>query len=98
MITLGSFALYLAFTLVVYTLAASVIGIVKGRERLQISAYRATVSTCVLVSVAVGVLWYKLFTDDFTLMSVAAHSNRALPWFYKLTALWSGQEGSLLFW
>ncbi|MSO20080.1 MAG: heme lyase CcmF/NrfE family subunit [Acidobacteria bacterium] len=98
MITLGSFALYLAFVLVLYTLAASVIGIVKGRERLQISAYRATLSTCVLVSVAVGVLWYKLFSDDFTLMSVAAHSNRTLPWFYKLTALWSGQEGSLLFW
>ncbi len=98
MITLGSFSLYLAFALVVYALAASIIGILKGRERLQISAYRATLSTCVLVSVAVGVLWYKLFSDDFTLMSVAAHSNRSLPWFYKLTALWSGQEGSLLFW
>ena len=29
---------------------------------------------------------------------VAAHSNRALPLFYKFAALWSGQEGSLLFW
>jgi cytochrome c-type biogenesis protein CcmF len=29
---------------------------------------------------------------------VAAHSNRDLPYFYKLAALWSGQEGSLLFW
>ena len=29
---------------------------------------------------------------------VAAHSNRNLSPFYKFSALWSGQEGSLLFW
>ena len=39
-----------------------------------------------------------LFTDNFSLAYVAEHSNRALPLFYKFAALWSGQEGSLLFW
>ena len=29
---------------------------------------------------------------------VAAHSNRALPAYYKFAALWAGQEGSLLWW
>ncbi|MGH9414689.1 MAG: heme lyase CcmF/NrfE family subunit, partial [Terriglobales bacterium] len=29
---------------------------------------------------------------------IAEHSNRALPWFYKVAVVWSGQEGSLLFW
>jgi len=29
---------------------------------------------------------------------VVAHSNRDLSTFYKVAALWSGQEGSLLFW
>jgi cytochrome c-type biogenesis protein CcmF len=29
---------------------------------------------------------------------VVAHSNRDLSTFYKISALWSGQEGSLLFW
>ena len=29
---------------------------------------------------------------------VAAHSNRNLSPYYKFSALWSGQEGSLLFW
>ena len=29
---------------------------------------------------------------------VAAHSNRTLSPYYKFSALWSGQEGSLLFW
>ena len=27
-----------------------------------------------------------------------AHSNRTLSAFYKVAALWAGQEGSLLFW
>lgn len=98
MITLGSFSLYLALLLAGYTLLASIIGIARDRERLKFSAYRATLATCGMITVATGILWYKLFTDDFTLSAVAFHSNRDLPWFYKLTALWSGQEGSLLFW
>jgi cytochrome c-type biogenesis protein CcmF len=26
------------------------------------------------------------------------HSNRTLPLFFKFAAIWSGQQGSLLFW
>ena len=29
---------------------------------------------------------------------VVEHSNRTLPTFFKIAAIWSGQEGSLLFW
>jgi cytochrome c-type biogenesis protein CcmF len=52
----------------------------------------------VLVTLAVGTLEFFFFTDNFTMAYVAAHSNRALPAFYKFAALWAGQEGSLLFW
>jgi cytochrome c-type biogenesis protein CcmF len=51
-----------------------------------------------LVTLAVASLEYFFFTDNFTMAYVAEHSNRALPLFYKFAALWSGQEGSLLFW
>src|SRR6202035_5257300 len=34
----------------------------------------------------------------FSMAEVAAHSNRALPVYYKFAALWAGQEGSLLLW
>src|SRR3989304_4490683 len=94
----ASFALMLAFVLAVYALVASVLGIQRQKERLQYSAYRATVAIWVLVPVAVGYLVYAMMTNDFRLGAVAGHSNRALPWYYKITALWSGQEGSLLFW
>src|SRR5437764_381024 len=36
--------------------------------------------------------------NDFSLAYILHHTNRALPTPYKITALWSGQEGSLLFW
>ncbi|MBI4464391.1 MAG: cytochrome c biogenesis protein CcsA, partial [Acidobacteria bacterium] len=94
----ASFALLLAFVLAVYTFTASVLGALRRKERLQYSAYRATVAIFALVTFAAGSLVYALLTDDFRLVSVAGHSNRALPWFYKITALWSGQEGSLLLW
>ena len=95
---IASFALLLAFVLVVYAIVASVAGVLLRKERLQYSAYRATAAIWGLVTVATGCLVYALLTDDFRLASVAGHTNRALPWFYKITALWSGQEGSLLFW
>jgi len=34
----------------------------------------------------------------FSIAYVVAHSNRDLATFYKIAALWAGQEGSLLFW
>jgi cytochrome c-type biogenesis protein CcmF len=94
----GSFSLMLAFVLAVYAFVASIVGITRQKERLQYSAYRAVISVGFLVTVATGTLLYSLMANDFRLAAVAGHSNRSLPWFYKLTALWSGQEGSLLFW
>ncbi len=52
----------------------------------------------VLVTLAVACLEYFFFTNDFSIVYVVEHSNRALPGFYKFAALWAGQEGSLLFW
>ena len=45
-----------------------------------------------------GVLVVAAFNDDFSIAYIFHHSNRDLPAAYKFTVLWSGQEGSLLFW
>src|SRR4029077_12830320 len=49
----------------------------------------------VLASIALVV---SAFRDDFTIAYIFHHSNRDLPAPYKFATLWSGQEGSLLFW
>jgi cytochrome c-type biogenesis protein CcmF len=36
--------------------------------------------------------------NDFHFALVADHSSTTTPTFYRLTAMWSSQEGSLLLW
>jgi cytochrome c-type biogenesis protein CcmF len=44
------------------------------------------------------VLVMAAFRDDFSIAYIFHHSNHDLPGPYKFATLWSGQEGSLLFW
>ena len=94
----GSFALLLALLAAAYAFVAGITGILTRRTLLSKSARNAGMAVCGLVTLAVAALEYFFFTDNFSLAYVAAHSNRALPLSYKFAALWSGQEGSLLFW
>jgi cytochrome c-type biogenesis protein CcmF len=94
----GSFALLLAFVAAVYAFAAGIAGILTRRSLLSKSARSAGMAVFGLITLAVAALEYFFFTNDFSMAYVAAHSNRALPAFYKFAALWAGQEGSLLFW
>ncbi len=36
--------------------------------------------------------------DDFSNKYAVGHSNSFLPWYYKVSAVWGGHEGSLLLW
>ncbi|WP_376792719.1 heme lyase CcmF/NrfE family subunit [Thermoflexus sp.] len=51
-----------------------------------------------LLSLTVLVLELALLTDDFRLVYVTQVSRQTQPLFLKITALWGGQNGSLLFW
>jgi cytochrome c-type biogenesis protein CcmF len=94
----GSFALILALLAAVYAFGAGIVGIVTRRPLLTRSARNSGMAVFALVTAAVASLEYFFFTDNFSMAYVAAHSNRALPGFYKFAALWAGQEGSLLWW
>tara|TARA_B100000965_G_scaffold395688_1_gene409549 strand:- start:1741 stop:3663 length:1923 start_codon:yes stop_codon:yes gene_type:complete len=37
-------------------------------------------------------------SDDFTLKYISSNSNSTLPYFYKISAVWAGHEGSMLLW
>lgn len=56
------------------------------------------VAQAVLVTFAVLMLCIALVTSDFRYAYVVNYTDKALPFIYKLTALWAGQAGSLLFW
>ena len=72
-----------------------------GKQRntkLMASSFHAVYAVAGLVLAAAALLWYGLLSDHFELTYVWNHSERALPTFYKFSALWGGQAGSLLFW
>jgi cytochrome c-type biogenesis protein CcmF len=95
---LGALSLLVAFGLAAYAMFASVAGARRHKPHLIASSERAVVAVCCLLTLAVVVLLRGLLTSDFSMAYVAEHSNRDMPWLYKLAAWWSGQEGSLLLW
>jgi cytochrome c-type biogenesis protein CcmF len=95
---LGRAALVVCFGLAVYAVAAGFWGAHTGRRRLSRSAQNALVAAFVAAAVATGVLLVALVSSDFSFTYVSAFTSRELPLTYKLTALWGGQEGSLLLW
>jgi len=94
----GSFALLLALGAAVYAFGGGIAGILTRRPLLTKTARNAGMAVFGLVTLAVATIVYAFFTDDFSLAYVSAHSNHTLPLYYKFSALWAGQEGSLLFW
>src|SRR5207249_3615693 len=98
---IGSFALLLALCLSVYSFFAGLIALAfsgRGSDRLGETARRAGIASFAVVFLAALVLVVAAFTDDFSIAYIFHHSNRDLPAPYKFATLWSGQEGSLLFW
>jgi cytochrome c-type biogenesis protein CcmF len=94
----GSFALVLAFICAVYAFGGGIAAIITRHPLLVKSTRQAGMAACCLIFLATFSLEYLFFSDNFSIAYVVAHSNRDLATFYKIAALWAGQEGSLLFW
>jgi cytochrome c-type biogenesis protein CcmF len=95
---IGQFALALALGLAFYSILANVIGARRSIPTLIASARHALWAMCAMISIAMVALWTSLVQNDFTLHYVASYSSYTLPTIYKFTALWGGQQGSLLLW
>src|SRR5512142_1683902 len=98
---LGSWSLLLALALSGYCFVGGIIALFRrdeAGERLAETARRAGIAVFVAVTLAALALVASAFANDFSVEYIREHSNRALPTAYKVAALWSGQEGSLLFW
>jgi len=81
-----------------YTFAVSLAAGADGRPRTLQAARLGAYGTVALIGVAVLCLAYAFVTHDFRIRYVAHYSDRSMPFQYLLTALWGGQDGSLLWW
>jgi cytochrome c-type biogenesis protein CcmF len=95
---IGHLILLTALVLAAFGIIAGYFGGQRRNTRLIQSSFNAVYAVAGLVLIATSILWYGLLTDAFQLSYVWNHSERALPAFYKFSALWGGQAGSLLFW
>lgn len=79
----------------VLALVAAAVLAVRGRPGAACAAHRAGAA---LAALALACLGWALATGDFTLAYVAATSDRASTWPYRLAGLWGAMAGSLLLW
>ena len=95
---LGQFALILAMLLTFAQAFFGIAGPARRNERWMAVTVPAVAGQFVLTVFAFATLLYAFVHNDFTLRSVAGHSNSALPGYFRVAATWGHHEGSLLFW
>src|ERR1700736_5537309 len=104
----GSFTLLLALALSAYTLVMGGVALWRTRgvaagvdrqgDRLGETGGRAGIASFIACTCAAFALVWASFTNDYSVSYILHHTNKDLSTAYKFSALWSGQEGSLLLW
>jgi cytochrome c-type biogenesis protein CcmF len=94
---LGSALLALAFLTAGFAAVAALLGR-DGNDRWVDISRRAVYGLCALLTVCVVLIEIAFASNDFSFNIVQQHSSIETPAFYKLAAMWSSQEGSLLLW
>jgi cytochrome c-type biogenesis protein CcmF len=97
MASLGSALLALAFVTALGAGALALWGRHGDRHRVDLSR-RTVYAFCGLLTACVVIIEIAFASNDFGFKIVQEHSSIETPPFYKLAAMWSSQEGSLLLW
>lgn len=98
MTILGEFALWIALPVAMWGMVLGFLGGRSQRGDLVFSAERSIYAVTFLLTLASAGVMAAFLGDKFEYWYVASYSNRDLEVFYKVTGLWAGQRGSLLFW
>jgi cytochrome c-type biogenesis protein CcmF len=95
---LGYISLLLAFLAAIYAAASAWYGKSKNDERWIVSGRNATIAIFPLVLLSSILLVTSILRNDFSVEYVWRVSSIEMPTYLKVTSLWGGQAGSLLFW
>ncbi len=94
----GSILVGLALAATLYTALAAFWAIRQNDSRWEQSAHNGVYAAAGLLTLAILALLFAFLDDQFQIQYVAQHSSRVLPLYLKISAVWAGQEGSLLLW
>ncbi len=95
---IGQNLLILSAVVAVYAAFAALWGIHRRDARWAQSARHGTVALAWLLVGTLLLLLVAFLTNDFSVRYVAEHSSTVIPAYLKISAVWAGQEGSLLLW
>ena len=94
----GYGALLIALLISIYGICAAIYGVQKNRADWVESARLSMLLTFPLITLSVLSLIYLLVTGNYQLEYVSSVTSNSMPIYLRITALWGGQSGSLLFW
>jgi cytochrome c-type biogenesis protein CcmF len=95
---LGHFALIIGLAFAICLSIIPLIGVYAGQEKLTSYAKPLTFGMFAFTTISLIILAYSFVIDDFSVKYIAGHSNSLLPYYFKISAVWGGHEGSLLLW
>ncbi len=95
---LGNFALITALCLAAVQAILPLIGTAAGDARLMDAGRSLAAGQAVFLLIAYAILTWLFIGNDFSVRYVAENSSEALPLIYRITGVWGGHEGSVLFW
>ena len=95
---LGHLALVIAFAFALCLSIIPMIGVHSAQPKLMSYAKPLSFGMFAFTAISIVILAYSFVLDDFSVKYIANHSNSHLPYYFKISAVWGGHEGSLLLW
>ena len=98
LVNVGLGALVLTFIVSLYGIGAAVFGYTRKQDSLLESARKSMLLTFPLLTITVTAIVILLLENHFEIAYVSSVTSLSMPAYLKITALWGGQPGSLVFW
>ncbi len=95
---LGYATLIITFLVSIYGVVAAYLGARRNSHALVDSARNAMLLTFPLLTISALTIIYLLINGHYEVQYVTEVTSNSMPLYLKITALWGGQAGSLLFW
>ncbi|MFT5635468.1 MAG: cytochrome c-type biogenesis protein CcmF [Cognaticolwellia sp.] len=95
---LGHFALIIGLAFALCLSIVPLIGVARNNQQLINSAKPLSFGLFLFVAISIFLLGYSFTVDDFSVKYIASNSNSLLPYYFKISAVWGGHEGSMLLW
>jgi cytochrome c biogenesis factor len=95
---IGFGSLFITLIVSVYGVIAAIYGERNRQKTWILSARQAMRLVFPLLTISIVCLVYLIVTNHFEVVYVSEVSSISMPTYLKITALWGGQSGSLLFW